>query len=308
MKQLLYSLVLLVLLLSVYLVFNMRNQYTELNNVIYQQSREIQLLRDNMAKLKFTSSIEGLPTIYVITPTYARNVQKAELVRLQNAFRLVPNLHWIIVEDSSTKTSLVKNLLREFPQNSTHLNILTPQEMKIQPKESWWKKPRGVLQRNLALSWLRENIPASGVLYFADDDNTYSVELFEEIRNTEKVSVLPVGLVGGVLVEKPRVSGGKVVGWDVGWGAERPFATDMAGFAVNLQYFKEHKGVQFLEKVRIGFSESEFLKLLVSLEQLEPVSIGRVLVWHTRTEKPNLNRENEFKRKNGKNSDYGIEI
>ena len=40
MKQLLYSLVLLVLLLSVYLVFNMRNQYTELNNVIYQQSRE----------------------------------------------------------------------------------------------------------------------------------------------------------------------------------------------------------------------------------------------------------------------------
>ena len=35
---------------------------------------------------------------------------------------------------------------------------------------------------------------------------------------------------------------GKVVGFEVGWGSDRKFATDMAGFAVNLEYFKEHKG------------------------------------------------------------------
>ncbi|OCT56809.1 hypothetical protein XELAEV_18004392mg [Xenopus laevis] len=41
-----------------------------------------------------------LPMIYAITPTYSRPVQKGELTRLANTFRLVPRLHWILVEDS----------------------------------------------------------------------------------------------------------------------------------------------------------------------------------------------------------------
>ena len=50
------------------------------------------------------------------------------------------------------------------------------------------------------------------MVYFADDDNTYSTELFEEMRTTKKVSVWPVGLVGGLMVERPKVdlSTGKV--------------------------------------------------------------------------------------------------
>ena len=42
----------------------------------------------------------------------------------------------------------------------------------------------GVLQRNTGLSWLRNNLNPdyhSGVVYFADDDNTYSIELFKEV-------------------------------------------------------------------------------------------------------------------------------
>jgi hypothetical protein len=54
-----------------------------------------------------------------------------------------------------------------------------------------------------------------GVVYFADDDNTYSLELFHEIRTTARVSVFPVGLVGGVMVEKPKVLNGRVIGWEV---------------------------------------------------------------------------------------------
>ena len=42
--------------------------------------------------------------------------------------------------------------------------------------------------------------------FTAGDDNTYSSELFEAIRPTRSVSVLPVGLVGGVMVERPRLS------------------------------------------------------------------------------------------------------
>ena len=33
------------------------------------------------------------------------------------------------------------------------------------------------------------------------------VDLFAEIRGTMKVSVLPVGLVGGVMIEKPKLKG-----------------------------------------------------------------------------------------------------
>ena len=77
---------------------------------------------------------------------------------------------------------------------------------------------RGVYQRNEAIKWLKEErggVEEAGVVYFADDDNTYSSELFEAIRVTKSVSVLPVGLVGGVMVERPRISedGQKVI-WD----------------------------------------------------------------------------------------------
>lgn len=51
-----------------------------------------------------------------------------------------------------------------------------------------WLKPRGVEQRNEGLRWLRENgraqlggINQQGVVYFADDDNTYSLQIFEEV-------------------------------------------------------------------------------------------------------------------------------
>ena len=43
------------------------------------------------------------------------------------------------------------------------------------------------------------------MVYFADDDNTYTTQLFDEITRTKKVTVFPVGLVGGVMVEKPLV-------------------------------------------------------------------------------------------------------
>ena len=33
----------------------------------------------------------------------------------------------------------------------------------------------------------------------------YHVQLFEEMRNTQTVSVWPVGLAGGLMVEKPKL-------------------------------------------------------------------------------------------------------
>lgn len=41
-------------------------------------------------------------------------------------------------------------------------------------------KPRGVSNRNRGLEWIRENAK-TGVFYFADDDNSYDLQLFDEV-------------------------------------------------------------------------------------------------------------------------------
>lgn len=132
-----------------------------------------------------------LPTIHVITPTYSRPVQKAELIRLANTFLHVANLHWILVEDSQRQTPLVTQLLRETGLNYTHLNVETPRNYKMKADARDPRIPRGTMQRNLALRWLREtfspNSTQPGIVYFADDDNSYSLELFEEVRSPPTV-------------------------------------------------------------------------------------------------------------------------
>ena len=130
------------------------------------------------------------------------------------------------------------------------------------------------------------------------------------------------------------------------WGKSRPYATDMAGFAVSLPYLLSRPSALFPTQVstqsilfsyycllqcKRGHLESEFLKHLVNdLDQLEVASnqvdwmphdqfncnVGsefffichQVLVWHTRTEPVNLKKEEKFKEQKGHNSDQGLEV
>ena len=84
------------------------------------------------------------------------------------------------------RSELVGRLLERSGLSYTHLSTLTPPDYKLQPSQPNWLLPRGVLQRNAGLAWLRSHLDTSqqahGVLYFADDDNTYDVRLFEEVR------------------------------------------------------------------------------------------------------------------------------
>ncbi|XP_052006919.1 galactosylgalactosylxylosylprotein 3-beta-glucuronosyltransferase 2-like [Xyrauchen texanus] len=247
------------------------------------------------ARATRTSSGSGgnrtsLPVIYAITPTYSRAVQKAELTRLANTFRQVPQFHWIVVEDSNSRTELVSRFLARSGVRYTHLNVYTPRRFKRTGM------PRATEQRNTALGWLRGHSTSKdkGVVFFADDDNTYSLELFEEMRSTRKVSVWPVGLVGGRRYERPLVEKGKVVGWYTGWRADRPFAIDMAGFSLNLQVILSNPRALFKRRgAKPGMQESDFLKQITKVEDLEPKAHNctQVLVWHTRTEKVNLGNE-----------------
>uniref|UniRef100_A0A672HAJ7 Galactosylgalactosylxylosylprotein 3-beta-glucuronosyltransferase n=1 Tax=Salarias fasciatus TaxID=181472 RepID=A0A672HAJ7_SALFA len=227
---------------------------------------------------------DSLPTIYAITPTYKRLVQKADLTRMSNTLLHVANLHWIVVEDSESKTSLVGDLLRKTGLKYTHLNVHETENI----------TSRGSRQRNLALKWLRDNFSVNdsneGVVYFADDDNTYSLELFDEMRYTKKVSVWPVGFTGEMRFASCKVNElGKVSGWVVVFAPNRRFAIDMAGFAINLKLILSKSDVNFrLFNVSRGKQETTFLQRLVTLSDLEPKAANctKVLVWHTRTSEP----------------------
>jgi len=49
-------------------------------------------------------------------------------------------------------------------------------------KQTKKAKPRGVSNRNRGLEYLREHA-TEGVLYFADDDNTYDISIFEQVSH-----------------------------------------------------------------------------------------------------------------------------
>lgn len=247
--------------------------------------------------------------IYIVTPTYARPQQKAELTRMSYTLRLAGNVHWVIVEDSSGPTELVSNLVRHSGIPFTLLHVETPPEYKLRTKDPNWLKPRGVLQRNAALRFLREQTPASddSVVYFADDDNTYDLELFDEMRLTQKASVWPVGLVGGLMVERPIVVDGRISRFNAVFRPNRPYPIDMAAFAVSLKLLKTHPYAVFSLNVQRGYQESHLLtQLLTKPSELEPRADNctKVLVWHTRTENADLKLEKRLSMP----SNHGIEV
>ncbi|XP_007442136.1 galactosylgalactosylxylosylprotein 3-beta-glucuronosyltransferase 3 isoform X1 [Python bivittatus] len=285
------------------------------SDLIHVKEKRLSQLQKEVKRLqgleKLPGPVEEIPVIYVITPTYARLVQKAELVRLSQTLMHVKNLHWIVVEDAPSKTPLVSELLVQRNLPFTHLHAETPKEHKRKESDPNWLKPRGVEQRNLAIQWLRENrqLTDPGVVYFADDDNTYSLRLFDEIRFTKRVSVWPVGLVGGLRFERPLVENGKVVGFYTAWKPNRPFPIDMAGFAVALSLLLANREARFDLLAERGYLESSLLQSLVSMEELEAKADNctKVLVWHTRTEKPKMKQE-ELLQKQGLGSDRSIEV
>lgn len=61
------------------------------------------------------------PTIYVVTPTYRRPEQVADLTRLAQTLMLVRDVHWLVVEDAHVKSPQLSALLRSFGVAYSHL-------------------------------------------------------------------------------------------------------------------------------------------------------------------------------------------
>ncbi|KAG6458545.1 hypothetical protein O3G_MSEX010914 [Manduca sexta] len=152
--------------------------------------------RENMNKT-------DLKMIYYVTPTYPRPEQVPELTRLAHTLMHVPRIHWIIADDQPLCSDQVISLLRRTGLPYTHISSPKPY---VYVGTNY---PRGVSNRRAAVRWLHENAH-DGVMYFGDDDNTVDLQLFDEIRSTKKVSMFPVGLIGGYGVSTPIVKNGKV--------------------------------------------------------------------------------------------------
>ncbi|CAJ0564380.1 unnamed protein product, partial [Mesorhabditis spiculigera] len=225
-------------------------------------------------------------TIIIITPTYRRNTRLADMTRMANTIRQVPNLHWIVIEDGETRVAAVEKLLNRTQLPYTYILAKTKPGY---PRRGWY-------QRDTALGYLRNYTSRitgnskDAVVYFGDDDNAYDLRLFEEyIRNVKKIGIWGVGLVGGILVESPAVQKGKVVGWNVNWFAKRKFATDMAGFAIHLNVILNSTAVFGSSCKRgAGAPETCLLEDLgLTRDDLEPFGLEtdkhELYVWHTKT-------------------------
>ena len=124
-----------------------------------------------------------MSTIYIITPTYRRPTQIAELTRLKNLLRNVLKLVWIVVEDSDVKSFLISDFLMQSNLPFVHLNIPTTVFNLTSGQIAYgYRKHRGSEQRNLGIEWVKVNSKSNDdVVYFADDDNSYKLDLFEEV-------------------------------------------------------------------------------------------------------------------------------
>lgn len=190
------------------------------------------------------------------------------------------NVHWIIIEDSKTKSKFLKDFLARMPFKTTHLTAVTP---------AYHKKYRfrGVFQRNTALKWIENNVRNDGVFYFADDDNTYDAELFSELAKIEKVGVFPVGNFEKFGVSSPIVKAGKIVGYLDYFIGKRRWPVDMAGFAINIQFWRL-RGKPYFMPHKKGYIETDLLQDLgLITKELQPLAsdCSKILVWHTKTSK-----------------------
>lgn len=64
----------------------------------------------------------SLPTIYVVTPTYRRAEQIAELTRLSQTLMHVQKLVWLVVEDADTTSTMISNFLTRTGIKHVHLS------------------------------------------------------------------------------------------------------------------------------------------------------------------------------------------
>lgn len=118
------------------------------------------------------SNLISQKLLIVVTPTYARPLQAYYLNRLSQTLKLVPPpLLWIVVE-MTTQSPETADILRRTGIMYRHL---------VCSKNTSDIKDRSVHLRNVALTHI-ETHRLDGIVLFADDDDIYQTDLFDQMR------------------------------------------------------------------------------------------------------------------------------
>ncbi|XP_030454542.2 probable beta-1,4-xylosyltransferase IRX9H [Syzygium oleosum] len=276
------------------------NVNSRLENAIHRPVRRDEFLHKSLnlevgagvgANSGGSSDLVPRKQLIVVTPTYSRAAQAYFLNRLGQVLRLVPPpLLWIVVE-TNVVSAETADILRKSGVMYRHL---------VCTKNSTDIKDRGVHQRNTALEHI-EHHKLDGIVYFADDDNIYSLELFHSLRHIRHFGTWPIAMLAQsknkAILEGPVCNGSQVIGWHTNEKSKRlrRFHVDMSGFAINSTILWDPKRwrrrtphpIRQLDTVKEGFQETTFIEQVVEDEsQMEGIPFGcpRIINWHLHLE------------------------
>ncbi|KAK3425681.1 probable beta-1,4-xylosyltransferase IRX9H [Eucalyptus grandis] len=241
------------------------------------------------------SSLVPKKQLIVVTPTYNRALQAYFLNRLGQVLRLVQSpLLWIVVEMDAASMETA-DVLRKTGVMYRHLVCV---------KNVTDVKDQGVHQRNKALEHIQHH-QLDGIVYFADDYNIYSIELFKNLRQISRFGTWPVAMLAQsknkVILEGPVCNGSQIMGWHTNERSKRlhRFQVDKSGFAFNSTILWDPKRwhhpisnpIQLVGSLKEGFQGTKFIEQVVEDEsQMEAIPPGCSLImnWHLYLDGPGL--------------------
>ncbi|XWS21352.1 hypothetical protein CRYUN_Cryun30bG0048200 [Craigia yunnanensis] len=231
-----------------------------------------------------TDLIEPLKQLIVVTPTYNRGFQAYFLNRLGQVLRLVkPPLVWVVVEEKAASFETAE-ILRKTGVMYRHM-VCTLNSSNV--------KDRGIHQRNAALEHI-ERHKLDGIVFFADDDNVYTLELFESLRTIRRFGTWPVAMLAQsknkAILEGPVCNSSQVIGWHTIEKSKRlrRFHVNMSGFAFNSTILWDPKRwgrpfsnpIRQLDTVKEGFQETTFIEQVLEDESQMEVLPHILCWWH----------------------------
>ena len=221
-------------------------------------------------------------TVFIITPTHYRATQMVDMIRMAQTLKHDKAIYWLVIEDADRPSARIRDLLERTGLPFAHMAADSIRD--IDGKKQTHR--RGLNQRNRGLDVV-ESLTIEGIVYFGDDDNTYDIRLFDQLRQTKRVGVTAVGLMSttGWAYERCRVDNktGRVVEL-LSLAGRRKYKLDMAAFCFTTELFREKKPRFQQGKLR-GSLETEIVEALVSsMAELEALDdCQRIFVWHTRS-------------------------
>ncbi|XP_016483603.1 putative beta-1,4-xylosyltransferase IRX9H [Nicotiana tabacum] len=256
----------------------------------------VELKKEIANNASFNQSLEqefmlSRKLLIIVTPTETRPFQAYYLNRLAYGLKLVPSpLLWIVVEMNSQSVETA-DILRRTGVMYRHL---------VCCKNLTDVKEKNVHLRNVALSHI-ETHHLDGIVYFADEYNIYSADLFEQMRQISRFGTWIVARLAennrNVILQGPICNASLVIGWHTEGRAKRfqRFSAEISGFAFNSTILWDPKRwhrptlepIRQSDTARAGSQVSTFIEQVVEDEsQMEclPMHCSRIMVWQFNTE------------------------